>query len=119
MSCVVFVEGHAVEALVGVYAHEQGGPQPLIFDVEAGLSVAEPDALSQTLDYDRIVAAVAAVLGEGHIVLIEQAASRVARRVLAFGGVDFVRVRVRKPRALDPTGSGAAGTAGCEITLKR
>ena len=112
MSCVVFVEGVEVEAHVGVYAHETKGPQPLIFDVEARLSAALPQTLGETLDYDSIVGAVLEVVSLGHIQLIEQAAADVGSRVLAMQGVDFVRVRVRKPRAL-----GGAGVAGCEITL--
>ena len=112
MSCVVFVEGVEVEAHVGVYAHETKGPQPLIFDVEARLSAILPQTLGETLDYDTIVGAVLEVVSVGHILLIEQAAADVGSRVLAMQGVDFVRVRVRKPRAL-----GGAGVAGCEITL--
>ncbi len=119
MTCTVFVEGVEVEAHVGVYAHETKGPQPLIFDVEARLTTARPQALAETLDYDRIVGTVLEVVSAGHILLIEQAASEVGSRVLDMQGVDFVRVRVRKPRALNPSLGGGAGTAGCEITLTR
>ena len=111
----VFVRGLAVEAEIGVYAHEIGVRQPLIVDIEVEVDTAGWRHLDDTVNYEALVAHAAAIAASGHIGLVESYAHRLAEACLAEPRVARARVRVEKPRAL---GAGPA-VAGVEITLVR
>jgi 7,8-dihydroneopterin aldolase/epimerase/oxygenase len=111
----VFVTGLKVQAEIGVYRHEIGRVQPLVVDVELDIPTAGADRLSDTLNYETILAAARAIAGGGHIELVETFAERLAHACLADPRVTRARVRVEKPLALAPD----AVAAGVEITLVR
>ena len=111
----VFVAGLKVQAEIGVYRHEIGKVQPLIVAVELEVPTAGAERLSDTLNYETILAAAQAVAAEGHIGLVETFAERLARACLADPRVTQAKVRVEKPLALAPHATGA----GVEITLAR
>jgi dihydroneopterin aldolase len=99
------VEGLALPARVGVYAHEHQAPQTLRFTLEFAIDAARAartDALADTLDYASAAACVEQVLDQGHIELVETVAERVADALLTRFAVPWVLVRVAKadvPRA--------------------
>jgi dihydroneopterin aldolase len=111
----VFVTGLKVQAEIGVYRHEIGRVQPLVVDVELDVPGAGSQRLSDTLNYESILAAAREIAGGGHIELVETFAERLARACLADERVTQARVRVEKPLALAPDAVGA----GVEITLTR
>ena len=111
----VFVTGLKVQAEIGVYKHEIGRVQPLVVDVELDIPTAGADRLSDTLNYETILAAARAIAGGGHIELVETFAERLAQACLADPRVTQARVRVEKPLALAPD----AVAAGVEIVLVR
>jgi len=111
----VFVSGLKLDAEIGVYAHEKGRAQPLVVDVELDVPTAGAERLSDTLNYETIVQAARRIADEGHIVLVETFAERLAQACLADPRVTRARVRVEKPLALAPH----ATAAGVEITLVR
>ena len=111
----VFVTGMKIEAEIGVHRHEIGRAQPLVVDVELDVPIAGVQKLSETLNYETILAAAREVAAQGHIQLVETYAERLARACLADPRVRRVRVRVEKPLALSP----AALAAGVEIVLER
>jgi dihydroneopterin aldolase len=111
----VFVTGLKVQAEIGVYKHEIGRVQPLVVDVELDVPTAGAERLSETLNYETILAAARQIAGAGHIELVETFAERLARACLADPRVTRARVRVEKPLALAPD----AVAAGVEITLTR
>jgi 7,8-dihydroneopterin aldolase/epimerase/oxygenase len=111
----IFVTGVKVQAEIGVYRHEIGRVQPLIVDVELDVPTGSSDRLSDTFNYEAILAAAQGVAGEGHIDLVETFAHRLARRCLADARVSRARVRIEKPLALAPD----AVAAGVEIVLER
>jgi dihydroneopterin aldolase len=110
----VFVRGLRLEAEVGVHAHEHGRTQPLVFDVELDVALEGLDRLADVFDYEAVVSHARAVLAGGHVLLVEQAADRLARRCLDDGRVRRVRVRVEKPDAF-----AEADAAGFELVLER
>ena len=105
-------------AVVGDLPHERTTPQPLAIDVEvrADLSRAgRSDRLVDGIDYRELYERVAEAVHPGHDEpprLLETVAERVADRILAVDGVEEVRVRCRKPRAVLP---GPLGTVEIEI----
>ena len=111
----VFVTGLKVQAEIGVYRHEIGRVQPLVLDVELDVPTAGADRLSETLNYETILASAREIAGGGHIDLVETFAQRLAQACLADPRVTKARVRVEKPLALAPDAVGA----GVEITLAR
>lgn len=111
----VFVTGLKVQAEIGVYKHEIGRVQPLVVDVELDVPTAGADRLSDTLNYETILAAAREIAGGGHIELVETFAERLAKACLSDARVTQARVRVEKPLALAPD----AVAAGVEIVLVR
>ena len=111
----VFVTGMKIEAEIGVHRHEIGRAQPLVVDVELDVPIAGVQKLSETLNYETILAAAREVAAQGHIQLVETYAERLARACLADPRVTRARVRVEKPLALAPDALGA----GVELTLVR
>lgn len=115
VSTKVFVRGIALEAEVGVYAHERGRLQPLIVDVELDVAAAGFERLGDTVNYETIAAAARELAASGHIELVEVFAERLAERCFDDPRVTRARVRVEKPQALAPE----AAAAGVEITAVR
>lgn len=111
----VFVRGLTVQAQIGVYKHEVGKVQPLVVDVELDVPDVGRERLSDTLNYETILAAAQAIADQGHIQLVEAYADRLARACLEDARVARARVRVEKPLALAPH----AVAAGVEVTLVR
>ena len=111
----MFVRGLAISALIGVHAHEQDEPQPLLVDVDLHLEGGHWRGLGDTIDYERVVRHAEAIAAAGHISLVETFAHRLAVACLDEPKVKGVRVRVEKPRALAPK----AAAAGVEIVLER
>jgi len=111
----VFVTGLKVQAEIGVYRHEIGRVQPLVIDVELDVPSAGAQRLSETLNYETILAAAREIAGGGHIELVETFAERLAQACLADPRVTRARVRVEKPLALAPD----AVAAGVELTVER
>lgn len=111
----IFVTGLKVEAQIGVYAHEKGKGQPLVVDVELDVPISGATRLADTVNYESVGEAARAIAAEGHILLVEDFAERLARACLADPRVTRARVRVEKPQALAPH----AAAAGVEITVVR
>jgi dihydroneopterin aldolase len=111
----VFVTGLKVQAEIGVYKHEIGRKQPLVVDVELDVPTAGSDRLSETLNYETILASARDIASAGHIELVETFAERLAQACLTDPRVTRARVRVEKPLALAPD----AVAAGVEITVTR
>ncbi|MCS7082958.1 MAG: dihydroneopterin aldolase [Bacteroidetes bacterium] len=85
----------------GVFAEEHtlGGRYEIDLDVELDISrAAETDALSHTVDYERLYGFVRQVVLENRFFLLERLAYRIAHAVLEeFPQALSVEVRVRKP----------------------
>ncbi|MGB0681604.1 MAG: dihydroneopterin aldolase [Magnetovibrionaceae bacterium] len=95
----VFVRDLVLDASIGVHAHEKDGNQRVRFNVD--LAVAEDtgllnDDLRNVVDYEVIVDGIRAILGRGHINLVETLAEEVAEMCLGDERVGSVRVRVEK-----------------------
>jgi len=89
-----------VSTVIGVYDWERELEQTLTFSVDMAADVAKAarnDDIGDALDYSAVAQAVKAVVTEGKFQLIETAAERVAERLLADYGPEWVRVQVVKP----------------------
>jgi dihydroneopterin aldolase len=100
---------------IGIYDHERQRLQRVRFNVE--LDVVDPGSFVsedfvKVLNYESIVNGIKAIIGEGHIALVETLAERIAALILAQPRVVIVTVTIEK---LD-VGPGAVGV---EIVRKR
>jgi 7,8-dihydroneopterin aldolase/epimerase/oxygenase len=89
-----------VSTVIGVYDWEREIEQALTFSIDMAADVstaASNDDIRDALDYSAVAQAVRAVVTEGKFQLIETAAERVAERLLADHGMQWVRVEVVKP----------------------
>ncbi|HMR50754.1 MAG TPA: dihydroneopterin aldolase [Arachnia sp.] len=84
----------------GVFEHERRDGQPFVVDVELHRPLdTSSDALEGTVNYAEVAQAVEDIITGQPRDLIETVAGDVARRCLAFAGVQSVCVTVHKPRA--------------------
>jgi dihydroneopterin aldolase len=87
---------------VGVLDLERSQDQPLEIDLDLTVDLAPAgasDELADTVDYGAVCGQVAAIVGVGHVALLERLAARVADAVLAVDGrVAAVDVTIRKLR---------------------
>ena len=102
---LVFVRGLELRALLGVHPHEKAAPQRVVIGVElavrdeAAPSGVGEDDLRRTVDYSVVVRAARAIAAEGHTLLVETLAERLALAALADPRVVRARVSVEKPDA--------------------
>ncbi len=88
-----------LEAEIGVHDHEHGRAQRVRLNLDLWVDPPpEPmsDDIQQVVSYSRFVAMARALVGEGHVNLVETLAERLAARCLAHRRVQRVRVRVEK-----------------------
>ncbi len=94
----IFVRDFPIDAEIGAYAHERGGAQRLVFNVEAAVRpiASTADDMRAIVSYDVILDAVRIVVGRGHVEFLETVAEAVAAIVLRQPRIVSVRVRVEK-----------------------
>ena len=93
-----------VSAVIGVRDWERDIEQTLVFAVDMAADVAKAaasDRISDALDYSAVAQTVTDVVTQGEFQLIETAAERVARQLLADYPLGWVRVEVAKPLSRD------------------
>jgi 7,8-dihydroneopterin aldolase/epimerase/oxygenase len=97
----VFIRRLEVRARLGIYPHE-AEPQRVLIDVEllvqdgAAPHHAGDDSFDRVVDYEAVVVAARAVAAEGHTLLAETLAERIALAALADPRTRAARVTVEK-----------------------
>jgi len=113
----VFVRDLELKTLVGVHEHEKIAPQRVIINLDLMVNETEPvddEVFSTVVDYERVVKTTKALLGEGHVHLLETLAERIAGGCLEDERVHGVRVRIEKPDVMPE-----AASVGIEIERLR
>ena len=108
----IFLHGLAVEAVIGVHAHERDARQPLLFDLEFEVDLqaaAASDDLADTLDYAAIAARIRAWTADTRFELLETLLERMAAMLQAEFPCRALRIRVHKPRAVAAIGCADVG----------
>ena len=118
----VFVRDMVLLASVGIYPQEHQDRQRVRINVDLAVTddtalagrMVGADELTRVVNYERIVASVRAIVGSGHIRLVETMAERIAEACLADARVRIARIRVEK---LDIFAD--AASAGVEVERQR
>lgn len=113
----VFIRDLELDANIGVHAHEKNGPQKVLISVD--LSVLETpgpldDHLANVVCYEDVIERIQAIVGKGHINLVETLAERIAEACLDDRRVIATCVRVEKINAVPQ-----AASVGVEIERRR
>lgn len=113
------VRGLALSCIVGINPHERVAEQPLRLDLTLGLDTREASRtgkISRTVHYGDVAEQVASLLRFRRYRLLEGAAEEVAWMLLGiYSRLEWVKVRVEKPRALE----GLAEAASLTIRRER
>lgn len=107
MTDSVFIEGLAVETVIGVFDWEREVRQRLLIDLELAWDNRVPgqtDNVADALDYAKVCERASAYLSETHPQLLETAAEGIAQLLQQEFGVSWLRLVIRKPGAV-PTAS--------------
>lgn len=99
----VFIEGLAVEAVIGIHEWERRNRQSLLLDLTLSFDNRVPaasDSIGDAHDYEAIATRVVAFVSMTRVHLVETLAERCAAMVLEEFGVRKVRLKVTKPGAL-------------------
>ncbi|OZC35933.1 dihydroneopterin aldolase [Marinobacter vinifirmus] len=100
---IVFIEGLAVETVIGVYDWERDVTQRLLVDLEMAWDNRRPgasDDVTDALDYAAVSERVTAVLQALQPKLLERAAEEMAGVLQNEFGVRWLRLTLRKPGAV-------------------
>lgn len=95
----VFVRNLILMANIGIHAHEQTGPQRLRVNVDLAVREADQrpaDEISQVVCYEEVSNGIRAIVGRGHVNLVETLAEDIAAMCLEDPRVRSARVRVEK-----------------------
>ena len=113
----IFVRDLVVPWHIGIYDHEQNGPQRVRFNVDLlarEASEFDTDKYRQVVCYAAVVEQIRGLANEGHVNLVETLASRVADLCLADERVVEATVRTEKLDAIEGISS-----VGIEITRRK
>jgi len=114
---LIFLRRLQLDVLVGVHEHERQAPQPLLFDLELAADVgraAASDRVEDALDYSAVAEALAEYVAGTDFRLIETLAEGCAELILSRFPVEWLRLTLSKPRALEN-----AEAAGLVIERRR
>ena len=115
---LVLVRDMVLGATIGVYPHEEHGKQRVRVNVELATEetgVGE-DRLDRVLNYELVVERVRAIVGAGHVRLVETLAERIAAACLEDGRVLRARVRVEKLDVFADTGAVGVEVERCRLS---
>ena len=90
----VFVRDMVLSASIGIYPHEHRDRQRVRINVDLAVDdetaqaggIVGPDELNRVVNYEKIVAAVRAIVGSGHTRLVETMAERLSNSVTCSAG---------------------------------
>lgn len=104
---IIFVQGLKTQAIIGIYDWERENRQPLIFDIDMKLPIADAaksDAIKDTVDYKQVSDEIIQLVESSRFELLESLAEAICEHILTqHGAVTSVRLKVSKPQAVSET----------------
>jgi 7,8-dihydroneopterin aldolase/epimerase/oxygenase len=111
---IIFISDFRLDILIGIYDWEHKVPQTVQLDLEIGIpgSAGNVKAISDTIDYAKVVGRIEESLHGKHFLLVEKLAEHVAQLLLKEFKAPWVKVSVTK---LAP----AKGVKRLGVTIER
>ena len=100
---VIYLEGLAIECVIGFIDWERRVKQTVVLDIELPVDcrrAAISDEVTDTLDYKKVAKRVLAFIEASEFKLVETLAHRVALLILEEFAVAWVRIALNKPGAI-------------------
>jgi dihydroneopterin aldolase len=100
---IIFINDFRLNIRLGIYDWERVVPQTVQFDIEIGIPgsrAGQTGAISDTIDYAKVVARIEQSLNGVHVALIEKLAEQVAQLILTEFSAPWVKVSIAKLVAL-------------------
>lgn len=101
---IIFIEGLKTEAIIGIYDWEREQRQPLIFDIEMQLPIAQAaqsDAIEDTVSYKQVSDEIIELVENNDFELLESLAESLCNHILSHHpAVQSVSLKVNKPQAV-------------------
>ena len=113
----IFLEGLAVQCLIGIFDWERKIRQKVVMDLEFPAPIrkaAKRDRIDDAVDYKRIAKLASRFVAQSRFRLIETLAERLAARLLRECDLAEITVRVSKPGAIR-----GSKNVGVEITRRQ
>jgi dihydroneopterin aldolase len=112
---IVRVRDLILPAHIGIWSEERGISQRVRFTVELSVyhAARREDDLASIVSYDFIVDGIKEILAEGHVLLVETLAERIAAHCLSHPRAAQARVLVEKLDRIP------GASLGCEIVRRR
>ncbi|WP_079436409.1 dihydroneopterin aldolase [Zoogloea sp. LCSB751] len=114
--CLIRLEGLALDASIGIYAHELAARQPLEVDLTLaidGTLAARSDDIRHTVDYDRVVECLEELLASRHFNLLENLSQAMLDAIGARFPVRRAEITIAKPLAV-PKARRVSVSRSCE-----
>lgn len=100
----IFLRDLKIDTVVGIWEWERRIRQSVVLDLDIATDVrtaAREDSIDGALNYKSIAKRLIAFVGESRFQLVETLAEAVARLLVEEFGVEWVRVSVAKPGAIE------------------
>lgn len=115
---IIFIQGLKTQAIIGIFEWERENRQPLIFDLEMGVPIAnaaKSDKIDDTVCYKTVSDQVIELVEESRYELLETLVEAICEHILfTHKAVQRIQLRVSKPQAVAET-----ETVGLMVTRKR
>lgn len=96
---ILFLKDFRLELIIGIYEWERKVPQPVLLDLEIGLSdcrACETDRVADTIDYGQVATRIQETAAALRPMLVEALAEHIAQLIRREFGAPWVRVSVTK-----------------------
>lgn len=107
---VIYLQGLAIETVIGVHEWERRIRQTVVFDLELGADIARAaatDSIADTVNYRDVAKRLTAFVSQSEFQLVETLAERAAELLLTEFRVPWLRLRLDKHGAV--RGAGGVG----------
>lgn len=101
---VVFIRGLEIQAIIGIYEWEREHRQRIIIDIEMASDIknkVDQDDIDQALNYKTVTERVTELVSSSSFQLVETLAESIAQLIQTEFGVQWLKLSVGKPEALD------------------
>ncbi len=101
---IIFIENLKIKTTIGVWEWEQRIKQNLIVDIQLGADTkpaAQSDCIENAISYKHVAKRVSETLEESNFKLVETVAEQICTLILDEFSVEWCRVKVSKPRAVE------------------